>query len=176
MRIRRDIKKKYDNFLRLYSSDFLLIKANRNYRCSCFNEVTKESNRECKSCFGLGYQVAKTIYSGRAEDASMPESLAVLLKNKSVGDVSTAGRRHFLTSDFDGEEKDLLVGVSIGKDGALKYDGDGIWRINHVDRNNKTTKDNTIFKVSFSTETPVSESIRGEAINQITEYEDRRLL
>lgn len=174
MRVSINLAKEFKTILKEYGHDVLVLRVDKKKRCSCYNEVTLEASRSCPVCFGLGWSYIAERHTCRAEDASIEESLVRAVKGNIMGHVVSGGRKYFFLPNIKVNEKDLIVEVEWDRFGRPKYNNGDIWEINYIDKNLKLGQGKDVYKIIYTSETPVHSKIRGirmSEINGIIQYQ-----
>ena len=156
-----DLKKEFDDIINEYGHYVLVLRKDRRTYCSCYNEVTREANRTCPYCLGLGYNYVAEKHRVRSEDESDPTSLNRLMMNKGVGHVVADDRRYFVRTNCHVESKDLFLEVDWDSYGRPSYNGRGIFQVSTVDRQLDLGQDKEIYRIAYANETPIRSKIRG---------------
>lgn len=168
MNTRINLAKEFENILKRFGRDVLVIRQDRKLRCeTCFNEVTQEASRECATCFGLGWSYVAERHTIRSEDVSVPETLARLLGGKSIGQVSASSRRYFCLPNMRAQQDDLIIDVEWDEFGRPLYKNGGIWAINSLDSSQNLGEGQGVYNIAYVSQQPVMSKIRGIHITEI---------
>lgn len=165
-RFKTNLAKEFEQILKDYGRDVLVLRTDRKLYCECYNEVTQEASRDCPVCLGLGWSYVAEQHTTRSENSLASSQLSNLLKGVNIGDVAVGTRRYFFLPNVKAREKDLIVEVNWDEHGRASYNEDGLWNITNIDKNQKIG-DQEIYRIYYATETPVRSKIRGIRVAEI---------
>lgn len=154
-----DLVKEFDEILRNYGYNVLILRQKNDIRCSCWNEKKKEFSRSCPVCFGVGKTPLVEKHTVRSEETSVPETLAMLGKDSTFGGMAVPGRYYYIKETAEVRTEDLIIEVD-WINGDPKYRGNGIFKVSHVD-NFEFLKGERVYKKVYTRDTPVLKTIRG---------------
>lgn len=166
MKLNMNLANEFNKILEEYGRDVLLLRNERKLYCECYNEVTQEANRNCPLCLGLGFSFVAERQRMRSESAIAAIQLPNSLKGVSIGEIATGTRQYFLKPNIPLNEKDMIIEVNWDEFGRPSYNGNGMWRISHVDKN-QMLGDQEIYRVCYANETPVRANIRSIRISEL---------
>ncbi|MES9681829.1 hypothetical protein ABWK22_02690 [Gottfriedia acidiceleris] len=161
-----DLAQEFKNILEEYGYDVLVLRQDKKLFCTCYNEVTQEVSRDCPLCLGMGYTFTAERHTTRSEGAVGATQLINALKTEDIGAVLTSDRKYYFLPNMIANEKDLIVEVDWDQFGNPSYSEKGIWKITNVDRTQKLGV-NEVYKIYYSSLTPVRSKIRGIRISEI---------
>lgn len=167
-----NLREEFDQIIRTYGYNVLVIKQEKKLRCSCWNEKRQEADRECPVCMGIGWNLEVQKHTIRGMDTSVPETYAFMKKTSDFGGLSVPGRQYFFRYNADITQGDLIVDVEWNGEKPV-YKNGGIYEISHVTPN-RFEKGELIYYSVFVKDQPVEKTIRGirlVQINGITNYE-----
>lgn len=163
----------FDDILRDFGHEVLVVKQNKKLRCSCWSELNQETTRTCPVCFGLGYVPIIEKHTTRTQVTTIPQTLPMAASPQTVGEMIVSGRFYFFTHNANISVKDLIVEVDWSKTGRPIYNGGDISEVNFIDQKRFENGSVAFNKVYAKTE-PVRRDIRGIRIanvNGIKNYE-----
>lgn len=167
------LKDQFNDILRDYGHNVLVVKQGRQLRCSCWNEVNKEVTRTCPVCFGLGTVPTIEKHTTRTQMLGLPEGFPRALVNEPFGQMVVPGKHFYFKHDIGLKVKDLIVEVDWSPTGKPIYVGGDILEINFIDPKRFETGQVAYVKVYCKGE-PVRSDVRGIRIasaNGIKNYE-----
>lgn len=104
-----DLRVEMDYMLENYGSDFLLIRNDKRYPCTCITQISASSNDRCPLCLGTGYWHSAEKIRGRTKATSSADTLPKSVNYTQIGDVGVS-LRHFYTNYLVRPKgKDLIV-------------------------------------------------------------------
>lgn len=162
-----NLRHEFMKILDKYGSPVLIVRQDKKLRCSCWDEKTQESDRECPICFGLGWNPIVEKHLTRTEDLTIPETLARVAVTGSFGQISVPSRAYYVSRDARVREKDLIVDVDWTPSGKPIYNGGGIYEISHIDDTLRLNKGEQIYKLLQCKDTPIEKNIRGIRVVQV---------
>jgi hypothetical protein len=168
-----DLRYEFDQILIGYGRPILLVRSDRKIRCSCWDEKTQSSDRECPVCFGVGYVPVIEKHSARSMDTSVPETLAMLGEQGSFGELAVPGRQYYMRYDCKVASGSLIVDVDWSPTGKPIYNGGGVYNVSHVD-DKRYERGQIVYRKAYCKDEPVEKEIRGIRIsssNGIKNYE-----
>lgn len=169
-----DLREEFDEILREYGFNVLVVKSDKKLRCSCWDEKRQEADRECPVCFGKGWVPVVEKHTVRSMDTSVPETLTMLGQDTpKIGSVAIPGRLYFTRYNIRLAPTDLIVEVDWTDSGKPIYNGGGIYEVSHVDPK-RFNQGRLIYHRTFVKDEPVEKKIRGIRItntNGIMNYE-----
>lgn len=158
-----DLRYEFEEILRQYGHNCLLVREDKKIRCSCWNEKTQESDRECPVCFGLGWNPIIEKHTVRNSDTSVPETLAMLGEDGSFGGLAVPGRFYYMKHDVNVAQGSLIVQVGWAGNKPV-YQGGGIYEVSHIDDFHFENGEVTYKKV-YVKDQPIEKEIRGIRIS-----------
>lgn len=163
----------FEEILRDYGHNVLVVKQNKKLRCSCWNERNQEVTRTCPVCFGLGYVPVIEKHTVRERTMNMPETLARAITGEPFGEMIVNGKTFYCKYDIGLSLKDLFIDVEWSPGGKPIYNGGDILEVNYIEPKRFEGGQIAYVKVSTKDE-PVHKDIRGIRIasaNGIKNYE-----
>lgn len=155
----------FQDILRDYGHEVLVVKQNRRLRCSCWNEINQEISRTCPVCFGLGFVPIVEKHTVRERTMAMPETLARAIVPEPFGEMVVNGKTFYLRHDAGLNLQDLIVEVDWSPTGKPIYTGQDILEVNYIDPKRFENGQVTYLKIS-TRDQPVHKEIRGVRIVQ----------
>jgi hypothetical protein len=168
-----DVRNEFEKILLQYGYPVLVVRANTQIRCSCWNEKHQEADRECPICFGLGFVPVVEKWTTRDSDTAVPQTLPMISVDGKFGGMAVAGRQYYFKHNFPGKVQDLIVDVEWSNTGKPIYNGGGVYEIAHVDPQ-RFERGQMIFQKVYVKDQPVQKEIRGIRIanvNGVVNYE-----
>lgn len=168
-----DLRHEFDQILTQYGVDVLLVRMDTHVRCSCWNEKTQESDRECPMCFGLSWNPIIEKHTVRGMETGVRNSLAMIGQNPPFGQLNSDGRQYYFRYNVPVTPQCLIVEVDWSPTGKPIYNGGGIFAITLV-ASNVYENGQITYKKAFCKDQPVQKQIRGihiTSVNGITNYE-----
>ncbi len=127
-----DMKKEFDEFIS--SMPYcLVVRANRQVRCICYNPIVVSFNNKCPLCLGTGWVKSIERYRHYTRVGSVPETLPRLIRTFEPGTVAIESRYFYLPSEARPEEMDLVVRAAFNRLGVPLPGTMEFYKINHVD-------------------------------------------
>lgn len=171
-----DLAREFENILRDFGHDVLVLRTDRKLFCSCYNEVTQEASRECPICLGLGWTFTAERHTTRSQEAIGSTQLARVLNDTGIGSVAVSDRKYFFLPNMKAVEKDLIVEVEWDDFGRPTYTDGGIWAITNVVKSKNLGKGKEVYKTYYASETPVRSKIRGIRISELNGIKQYNIL
>lgn len=167
------MREDFENILKEYGHNVLLVRATTQVRCSCWNAKNKESPRNCPVCFGLGTAPKVEKHTVRMQDASIPISYPGMAEKSPIGPMAVPGLFYFFKHDARISLGDLIVEVDWNVQGRPTYNGGYLSVVNHIDQ--KRWKNGEIsFQKVYVQDQPIEKELRAIRIanvHGITNYE-----
>lgn len=168
-----NLRYEFDEILTKYGTDVLIVRANTNVRCSCWNEKMQQADRDCPICFGISWNPIVEKRTVRHMETGVRNSLAMMGQDGSLGQMNAPGRQYYVQYNCQIKTQDLIVEVDWSETGKPIYNGGGIYQVSMVD--DKYFEDGKIaYKKIFCKDQPIEKQIRGIRIanvNGIKNYE-----
>lgn len=155
----RSLSEEFQDILREYGYEALLVRQKRKTRCSCYDEKTQSADRECPFCFGLGWVPIVEKHTIREMESTIPETLPLIAQLKDFGEMSVGARAYYMLPDVEVEPTDLIMDVGWHKDIPLMKEGE-IWEVAYVDVF-RFEDGSPIFKKVYVKNEPVEMQVRG---------------
>lgn len=169
------LRQDFEDILRDFGHDVLLVRAATEVRCSCWDEKRQESSlgRKCPACFGLGVVPIVEKHTVRREDSSIAISYPDMATNSPFGELAAPGFRYFSKHDVRVQVSDLIVEVDWSQTGKPVFNGGYVSEVNHIDVK-RWERGEIAFKKIYTSDQPIEKKIRGVRIanvNGIKNYE-----
>jgi hypothetical protein len=167
------LKDDFEGILRDFGHNVLVVKQNKQLRCSCWSEKNQETSRECPVCFGIGYVPVIEKHTTRAQIMAIPQSLPRAVEGLAMGDLISSAKAYYFKSDAGVTISDLIVEVDWSPTGKPIYNGGEISEANFIDSKRFEQGAFTYHKIYVAGE-PILRDIRGIRIanvNGIKNYE-----
>jgi hypothetical protein len=149
-----------------YGYDVLLIRRNKERKCDCNQNATREIDRNCPKCFGLGYHFIAERHTSRSEDISVPETLPRLTQHTKMGDLNSQSRDYYFLPSVVIEEGDLIIDyLSNGTEVSIK--DSNIYVVNHIDRTARINGPTPVYFRVFCGAAPLQRDKRIQFLSQI---------
>lgn len=168
----KELRAEFKDILMEYGYPVLLVRQQKEVRCSCYDEKTQSVDRECPICFGLGHVPLVEKHTIREIDVRVTETNAANFKAQNFGDMATPSRGYFFLPEVVVDDQDLILDVGWSGEYPILNKG-RIWEVSHVDTA-RFVKGEIVFKKVYVKAEPVELKIRGFHIRQvegITSYE-----
>lgn len=155
----KSLLEEFDDIIVKYGHDVLLLRKNKNKRCSCYDQKTQSADRDCPFCFGLSYIPIIEKHKIRELDTGVPQTLPLLDSKSSFGAIAIPARAYFFRRNDTISEQDLIIDVDWDGDTPM-YTRKGIYEISHIDPQ-RFEQGEEIFKKVYVKDQPIEKSIRG---------------
>lgn len=155
-----NLRNEFENILKEYGHDCLLVRTEKKLRCSCWNEKTQEADRECPVCFGIGWAPTVEKHTVRDSDTSVPETLALIGETASIGDIAVPGRFYYMRHNVRAQSGDLILQVDWSATGKPIYNGGMLLEVSHVD-SMRFKHGEVVYKKVYCKDQPIEKQIRG---------------
>lgn len=166
------LKQEFHEILKQYGYPVLLVRQQKEVRCSCYDEKTQSVDRECPMCFGLGHVPIVEKHTVREVDMTVPQTMPMISQAQNFGEIAVPTRSYFFLPEAKLMEQDLIVDVGwVGEIPVIKKGK--IWEISHIDPA-RFEKGELIFKKVYVKAEPVEMKIRGfhiREVNGVISYE-----
>lgn len=162
-----NLRKEFNKILDKYGHPVLIVRQEKKLRCSCWNEKTQETDRNCPICFGIGWTPIVEKHTIRTQEVTVPETLPRLTNSGSYGQMAVPSRSYFIRCEANIQPKDLVVDVDWTDTGKPVYNGAGIYEVSHVDETLRLEKGEQVYKRLSCKDTPIQKHIRGIRIAQV---------
>jgi hypothetical protein len=167
------LKDDFENILREYGNNVLVVRQSTKLRCSCWSEKNQEAPRDCPVCFGIGTVPVIEKHTTRTQVASIPQTLPRAIGDLAMGDMSASAKALFFKADVKLSLGDLVVEVDWSETGRPIYANGEVLEINFIDVK-RYEKGQPTYQKAYCEGRPIESQIRGIRIansNGIKNYE-----
>lgn len=162
-----DLRFELDNILTQYGHDCLLVRVDTRTRCSCWNEKTQESDRNCPICFGLSWIPIVEKHTVRDMETDLTQ------QSPSLGQIDVKMPTYWFRHDARIAKQNLIIEVDWSPSGKPIYNGGQIYQVQNINPK-RYENGQVIFQVVTCKDEPINKQIRGIRIsntNGIINYE-----
>jgi hypothetical protein len=163
----------FEQLLKEFGSNALIVRQSTNLRCSCWSEKEQEASRDCPVCFGIGSVPVIEKHTVRSEVATIPQTLPRAIGDLAIGDMSSSAKAFYCKVDVKLSLGDLILEVDWSPTGKPIY-GDGeLFEINYIDVK-RFEQGLPTYQKAYCEGRPIESKIRGIRIansNGIKNYE-----
>lgn len=167
------LKDEFNNILRDYGHNVLVVRQESKLKCSCWHEKTQSSDKSCPVCFGIGTVPIIEKHTVRALTVTIPQTLPRAVTDSSFGSLAMSGKAYFFKEDVKISLQDLVIEVDWSPTGKPIYAGGEISEINYIDKN-RFERGEIAFQKAYVAGESVDRNVRGIRIanmNGIKNYE-----
>ena len=104
-----NLREEFNRVLSDYGYYVLIMHNNKKRRCTCFNDKTREGNKDCPYCYGLGYTPIIEKHLCRSKVTTTSRSMASSLRMTDYGEVLYPTLCYYLKHDVKVAPDDFII-------------------------------------------------------------------
>lgn len=154
------LKETYNQIIDTYGHNILLIHSDQKVRCSCFNELTQEPDRNCKICMGLGWipTVDKQIVYTKEITGGITSSTYNRATIGTIGGVYSDQKVYFFKENVKVDDTSQILEVEWADENHPYYANGGLYQVQHVSTL-RFTNGLPVYKEAFVQDEPINKKI-----------------
>ena len=111
-----DLRSEFNGLLKEFGINVLYVNNCKFVRCTCFNDLNKTGDPNCKKCFGTGHFASVTKIPV-IESSNSPYSTTNGIRNLPIGTTDQKDEIYYIQHQYNPKERDMILKVTWDKKG-----------------------------------------------------------